>query len=607
LEKCLFASTSLSLIEARLPTKLRPVKQCTSYDYGQRSTFNALSAIERARTLLESSLTSTGEDIRTVATQFEKLAGGVETILALTSAVVDCVQEDWVQSIVPMARMLDAAARRFIAKRVESVTAIGTVFAGEADMIEKLLTLTGEQRSIAREGKALGVLASIEVGRLGADGRCFGYMARELDEFSVMGSAGAEEVRSEAAQRRASLINRRHKFNVSLQRAREHFSEIESEMSGAIKAMESALVQLAHIPADFQECVAAIAADISRVVEAVQLQDVTRQQCEHVRDALIRVSGEIADCDGQVSDLNARSSLILKIQTLQIESARTSTEGWAFKINRCLESILHVSSSDVVAIGARILVQERGLSTQLARIEHLEHECEADDAEIEACLAGLGDLMRITKTHLERSRFTRDRMRLLNFNSMIEARHLGSQATAVLEITRNIGRISTGWSALTDRSGDTLNAMLTSSARAEEAHRRRTRVSMDDLGNARKQSQAGLRALFHAASVANSNGKKIEVAVAALHSEIAMLACVADRLMQSVAILSEARSEIEQVGEFTSFSTTELNESDFREIEADCAASYTSELERRILRAALFGEAMPLEGAAETTNDIELF
>jgi hypothetical protein len=568
---------------------------------------SARSAIKRAGELLESCLGSTGEDIRTVATQFEELAAEVESILNLTSAVVDCVQEDWVQSIVPMARMLDAAARRFIARRVESIAAIGTVFTGEAGMIENLLRLTAEQRSIAREGKALGVLASIEVGRLGMDGRCFGYMARELDEFSETGSSGAEEVRSEAAQRRASLINRRHRFDLSLQRTREHFSKIESEMSRAIAAMQSALAQLAHIPADFQECVAVIAADISRVVEAIQLQDATRQQTEHVRDTLIRVSGEISDSDRQVSALDARSSLILKVQALQIESVRASTEGWIFKINRCLENILHVGSSEVVAIGARILAQERGLSSQLARIEHLERECEADDAEIEACLAGLGDLMRITKTHLERSRFTRDRMRLLNFNSMIEARHLGSQATAVLEITRNIGRISTGWSALTDRSGDTLNAMLTSSARAEEAHRTRTRASMEDLGNARKQSQAGLQALSHAAATANSNGEKIAAAVAALHSEITMLARVAERLMQSVAILSEARSEIAQAGELTSFSAANLNESDCRQIEADCTARYTSELERRILRAALFGEAMPLEGAATTPNEVELF
>lgn len=103
-------------------------------------------------------------------------------------------------------------------------------------------------------------------------------------------------------------------------------------------------------------------------------------------------------------------------------------------MNHRLESILCVGSTDVVAIGAKILDQERGLSTQLSRIERLERECEADDAEIERCLGGLAELMQTTKAHLEHSRQTRDRMQLLNFNSMIEARHVGSQATALSQI-----------------------------------------------------------------------------------------------------------------------------------------------------------------------------
>jgi hypothetical protein len=567
----------------------------------------ARSAIEHVRTLLESALTTTGQDIGAVATHFENLAAKVEGVLKLTSAIVDCVREDWVQSTVPMARRLDSASRRFIAARIESVVAIGAVFTGEAGMIENLLTLTAEQRSIAREGKALGVLASIEVARLGADGRRFGCMARELDEFSAMISSGADEVRAEAARRRASLIDRRQVLNLSLQRRREHFSNIESELGEAIAAMETALAQLMHIPSDFQECVALIAADISSVVEAVQMQDATCQQTEHVLRALTRFSEEIENFDRQATGVDGRSSAILKVQALQIESARTSTEEWICKINRCLESILRVSSSDVVAIGARILAQEQGLSAQLARIECLERECESEDAEIEDCLAGLGDLMRIAKTHLERSRLARDRIRLLNFNSMIEARHLGSQATSVLEITRNIGRISTGWSELTDRSGDTLEAMLTSSSRAEAAHQTKTRASKEDLGNARMQSQVGLRALSQAAVIATSNGEKIEVAVGALHHEITMLCHIAERLTQSVATLAEARSEIEQAGEVTRFSVADMSESDRKQIEASCAAAYTSELERRILRAALFGESMPAEGAAGTSNDVELF
>ena len=101
-------------------------------------------------------------------------------------------------SIVPMAQAtLASAARRFIEERIDSLTAISTVFTSEATMLESLLSLTSEQRSIAREGKMLGVFASIEVARLAAEGRRFEYMARELDEFSAMVSSGVADIQIE--------------------------------------------------------------------------------------------------------------------------------------------------------------------------------------------------------------------------------------------------------------------------------------------------------------------------------------------------------------------------------------------------------------------------
>jgi hypothetical protein len=581
--------------------------QCASYERDYTSANAACTGIDRARELLDAALTTTREDIGAVATQFEMLSSEVQRILELTSPIVDCVREDWVASIVPVAHRLDVSARRFIEERIESLAAISNVFTNEAKMLENLLSLTADQRSIAHEGKNLGVLASIEVAGLGAAGRRFEYMARELDEFSAMISSGTEEVRTEARQRRITLIDRHRKFNLTLQRRREYFHSIERELGEAIATMDSVLAELARIPADFQECVAMIAANISRVVEAVQMQDVTRQQTEHVRDALIRVSGEDFNCEPRSCKNQERRSAILRIQALQVESVRHSTKEWVEQVNQCLESILAAGSSDVVAMGAKILAQERRLSSQLARIERLQRDCDVDDAEIEVCLAGLGALMRITKTHLERSRLARDRMQLLNFNSMIEARHLGSQASAVLEITRNIGRISTVWSQLTDRSDHTLEAMLTSSARADEAHRTRTRLGMEALGNARRESQAGLATLSQAAAIADRNGKKIDCAIATLHDEIKVLRRIAERLTHSVALLLEAREEIDEASDIARSSAAALTNDELQQIETECAQLYTSELERRILRAALYGEAMPLAAAAVTANDVELF
>lgn len=581
---------------------------CMANEQGVEVTAEISAAINRACEKLQLFLTTTGEDIRATATQFENLEAEVQRVLEFTSGIVGCVQEDWTRSLVPMARKLDQAARRFIEKRIESITAISTVFSSEAGILENLSALAKEQCSIAREASSLGMLASIEVARLGAPGRRFAYMASELNDFANTVSSGAADARNEAERRRTNIIDRQRELNQTLQGRIERFSIIQSELGEAIAAMNIELAELTRIPANFRDCVALIADTISRVVAAVQMQDVTRQQTEHVQNALNRISGAMRCFEHATAQDEARYSAILTIQARQVECARDSTEEWILQVNRCLESILRVGSSDVVIIGAKILDQERGLSTQLSRIERLERECEADDAEIGCCLAELAELVQTTNAHLEHSRQTRDRMRLLNFNSMIEARHLGSQATAILEVTRNIGRISTGWSELTRRSGDALEEMLSSSARAEERHQAITHASMEDLGEAQRESHAALAALTQAAVVARSNGEKIEASVTMLHKEITILSSFAERLTHSVAFINEARRAIGDAGNILSKSrAAPLSENDIQEIESECNASYTSELERQILRSVLRGDPMPAARAAALGNDVELF
>jgi hypothetical protein len=119
---------------------------------GRTRNLNPRDAVDHAHALLESALTTTGEDIRAVATQFETLAQEVQNVLDLTSGIVDCVQQDWIVSIVPMARELASSARCFIEERVDSLAAISIVFTGESKMLEKLLSLAAQQRSLGREG-----------------------------------------------------------------------------------------------------------------------------------------------------------------------------------------------------------------------------------------------------------------------------------------------------------------------------------------------------------------------------------------------------------------------------------------------------------------------
>jgi hypothetical protein len=578
---------------------------------------NALSAavssraeeIVRAQKFIDQALHISREEICASARQFESLAAQVGVMLDLTAGIVTCLETDCGGSIVPMAKRLSAAARHFIGERIESLSTIANIFTNESGMLEKLAGLSREQQSMARESRALGIAASIEVARLGKAGEGFAYMAHELDDFSRMIFTGAEEVRRQTVERKTGVAQRQRALGQSLDCMRRHFKSIETEVDETIQGMELAVAGMATIPSEFSACVSAIGDRIARVVAAVQMQDISRQQIEHVRDVL-KTMGEL-ETDGERRELSAdaRRTAILGIQKMQMECARTSTEEWIAEIDQCLEGIMHVSSSQVATLGTKILEQEQSLAAQLERFESLERDSESDYEAIRHSLAELNTLSRLVEEYLGRSRSARDRMQLLNFNSMIEARNLGSSAAAVLEIARNISRISSAWGALTDRSGKAMAELLTASSLAEQANRADAQATIESLTQARQESHAGLALMQSAASTAVEQGARVEQALSRLHREINIADGIAQRLRVSLQLMGSAIEEIGRaaIGPLDHNAGLHGAGLDVGQLEQECAAAYTCELERQVLRAALYGEAMPTLQPAAAGNDVELF
>ena len=105
-------------------------------EQGVEVTAEISAAINRACEKLQLFLTTTGEDIRASATQFEKLEAEVQRVLEPASGIVRCVQEDWTRSLVPMAHKLDQAARRFIEKRMNQLRRSVRCSASEARILK---------------------------------------------------------------------------------------------------------------------------------------------------------------------------------------------------------------------------------------------------------------------------------------------------------------------------------------------------------------------------------------------------------------------------------------------------------------------------------------
>jgi methyl-accepting chemotaxis protein len=570
-----------------------------------------VSILDRAAQELQTLLSDSEIEIGTVASGFEQLAQHTDAMVQLAVAVVGCLEDGSVLSVFHKVRRLGTEARGFIHERLEATAGILEVVTSEAKLLDRLSHFTHGQRSIARETQTLSVLTNIEVARLGSLGAGFQYLAHELDEFSESVVRGTKELSIQTNERRGSIEDTKRMLAAGLPRIRQDFARIEDDLEKALAVVEYGMSELSRTPAQFRGCVEEIAGQIAEVVAAIQAHDITRQQIEHVRDALLLISAKmrrVDDCEPGSGGELPRILCGLVIQAYQLKSIQATVRNWVPQIGKCMESIVRISSSEVVGIGPLVLKQERQLSQQLSRIDALEGECEADKAEIKDALAGLSSLMELVSDHLERSKFIRDRLRLLTFNSIIEASRLGIQADAILEISQSIKRISVEWSDVTDRSGQAKEQILCLVNEAMDGKNLNTQDGDDGLRNAQVESRAGLENLRAAAAFAARQAVEIEGAVGKLQAKIAVVTASGKRLEGCFARIDAVVNEIEELKrQFESKYPISLGQCNHAEVEAMFSIFYSTEIERDVLRAALCGAPVPMPEKNQAGNDVELF
>jgi uncharacterized phage infection (PIP) family protein YhgE len=578
---------------------------------GTATGFETAEVVASAQNRIERLLNGAEGQIGAVADGFESLAAQANGILALAAGIVACVEDESVNAVLPRVQLLGAAARQFIHERNLATAGILEIVGEEAKLLEKLAHLTRGQRSIARETQTLSVLTQIEVARLGQLGAGFQYLAHELDEFSQAVTQSTKELAGHAEERRVSIDETRRSLAAGLPRIQQELARIEEGMGSALAAVDSSLSALSHAPERFQECVRETAAQIDGVVAAIQSHDITRQQLEHVSGALRAIESQLREAAGADRGAAAeRPKLIagLTVQSYQLRSIQETVNRWLAQIGDCMDGILRIGTSGVLAIGPQVLEQEQALSAQLARLEKLEEECLNGSELVHGTFAGLSALMDLAGKNLEKSRYVRDRLQLLTFNSIVEANHLGSQADAILEISQSIKRVSTDWAAMTDRSGQALGEIRSLFEKASEGMQVFSSGGNAELNEARAHTRKGLGDLRATVDSAARKAAEVETATGKMRAGMAAVSSSRDRLDASFSAIGTALAEVDETRrQLEAEAPGASKRFDRREIEARYAASYTTEIEREVLRAALSGGPLPAMRQNLAGNSVELF
>jgi hypothetical protein len=572
----------------------------------------AVAILERARTELQLIASATERQVHTASAAFQELAGHTDAMLSLAATIVGCVENESIRSILPRTQALGAAARQVIGERLQATTGILETVAMEAHVLRQMTQVTGRQAQIALKTKALSVLTNVEVAHLGSVAADFMYLSHELADFSKLLMDDSMNLESRTEARRITIEETRRLLSSELPRLRQELENIEKDLGKDLAALDCSLSQLLESPVQFRACVEDIDVQINGVVAAIQSHDITRQQSEHVETAFMLISAKLrsnGDLAGGVAREFPQAYAGLTIQIYQLEAIKVAVENWASQIKTCMDGILQVSASEMVGIGPMVLAQEREVSQQLAHIELLEGESQSCSARIRYTFEGLSSLLLFVREHVQRSRSIRDRLRLLSFNSIIEASRFGGKGQAVLAIAKTIKEISVEWSQITELSGQAMEEILKLVNQTNKAMDTFSEASNESLREAQNQTRVGLEGLRAAAAFAAKQSGEMEAIIVKMQSKSAEMSGADSLLDASSGPMNAILAHLESLRHEMEADQPGVRESyDAEEAERFFSASYTTEIEREILRAALRGSSLPvlaqqvLEG-----NSVELF
>lgn len=575
------------------------------------NTAELVANLQQATGELQSMARMIESEIGSVTTAFEGLAGDTDAILKLAAGIVGRVENESVSSILPTVRTLGAAARHFMAERLQATTGVLEMVTTEVNLLRQLSGVAGSQEAIAMEIKALSVLTNIEVARLGSLGNSFQYLAHELGDFSKSVIDDTQELASHTNLRRAAIEDIRLVLSAELPRLREEWARIESDLGNALSIVDTSLTQLSRTPERFSMCVKDIAGEIAGVVAAIQAHDITRQQMEHVEQAFALICdsmGGNGDSGTSVAHELPHAHAGITIQVYQLRTIKETVATWASQIRTCMAGILRVSTSEVLGIGPLVLDRERDVSLQLARIERLEGEGRVYSERIERTLGGLCNLTQLVSEHVERSKSIRDRLRMLAFNSIIEASHLGTKANVILAISTSIKDISLAWSEITKQSSAAMQNLLDLVKQTKQVMEAFSEASNARLHEAQVETRVALDNLRSAAEFAAGQAREMKSATERMQTKSAKVGDTSDRLDACFGRFDAVLGTIEGASRHLETDLPDIQKRyDTGEMERVFSAFYTTELERDVLRAALRGKALPVAQQTFAGNSAELF
>ena len=292
-------------------------------------------------------------------------------------------------------------------------------------------------------------LTRIETSRLGDTGGDFGDLAAETKSLSESMKAGGEGVLEAASRLDESIQAARQRGSELRARELNELPALVAAVNDCLRAFEErcqhGLATSSRQAAEY----ASITGEIDDVVRVVQFHDITRQQIEHVVQALRQLSGEWASGAWGTRPLSPQACAILTLQSSQLAGASELFASSIERTSRDLEGIAgrvqNMAAASQALMGVSGNEQDSFFLTMeghFTAILRMLRACTATQAEMASRVPDLEETRRGMLDSVAEIRSIEIRIQRIAINAVIRALHLRDAGSGLNVIAEMMGSLA---------------------------------------------------------------------------------------------------------------------------------------------------------------------
>ncbi len=389
--------------------------------------------LEKTIELLDSLNRNTERDFLGIG---EKLAEFIETVKLISSeltALADLISgEHGSNATEALASALDRS-RAMQAGAEDSVRMLGGMRQEAGRLTE---TLSGFKGTVSTF-HIIGVLTRIETAQLGSAGADFGNLADDVRALAGDIQTRIESALGKATQLTAPIESVLQRVSALHQGEAQDLPRVISGVLESLKSFRDMQNRTHDASVRLGTRYGAISEAFNKLIVSIQFHDITRQQVEHVIEALRRLCPEPDGTGGGVQQ-DRDTGAVLALQSMQLADAAEKFAASVASVGQNLDQIAaHVlgmagesrtlSGLSEDAKNSFFLEMERGCATILSGLG----ECTDTEAAAQAASGGLRETIGRVHGSLEEIRLIETQVQWMALNASIRADHIGVRGDAL--------------------------------------------------------------------------------------------------------------------------------------------------------------------------------